>query len=145
MDIIHVAFLNIIQLRLYALHISCKIINIKHHAEHIVLFIPIRLFFPFFVQSFQIFAAFLIKSFHLIAQFCKHGTVVVQFHIQPAQLIKMPFKPFLINFLYSVRLHVLFLLQKYYVRILCIWNLYAAAKPSAVLQATLHWVFMLRP
>ena len=42
------------------------------------------------------------------------------------------FKPFLINFLCSVRLHVLFLLQKYYVRILCIWNLYAASEGEKV-------------
>ena len=50
MDIIHIALLYIIQPGLHAFHIPCKIVDIKHHPKHIVLFIPVLMFFPLFIQ-----------------------------------------------------------------------------------------------
>ena len=41
--VIHVAFLNIIKSGLDALHVSCKIVYVKHHSQHIVLFVPAAL------------------------------------------------------------------------------------------------------
>ena len=46
MNIIHIVFLKIPQPFFHTLHIPCKVINVKHHAQHIVLLIPVRLLLP---------------------------------------------------------------------------------------------------
>ena len=45
MNVIHIAFFNIVQMLLHALHISSEIVNVKHHSQHVVLFVPIWLGF----------------------------------------------------------------------------------------------------
>ena len=93
MNIIHITFLNIIQLRLHALHIAGKIINIEHHAQHVVGLIPARMLLPLRVLLLQIQVAFLIEAVEIVAQLRKHRTVVIKLHVKPFQLIKMTAEP----------------------------------------------------
>ena len=50
MNVIDMTFFQIVEFRRHAFHIAGKIINIEHHAEHIVLFIPVRAFLPLAVR-----------------------------------------------------------------------------------------------
>ena len=87
MDIIDIALFDIIQLRLHTFHISCKIVNVKHHAQQVVLLIPVPVRLALRVKCPQRPVPLRIKFMQAFAQLRKHGIVVVQLHIQPAQLV----------------------------------------------------------
>ncbi len=77
MNIVHVTLLNIIKLRLHTFHIAGKIVDIKHHAQHVVLLIPFFVFFPVCIQLFQFVISFHIELIHLVTQFRKHGIILI--------------------------------------------------------------------
>ena len=66
-DVIHIALLDIIQFGLHTFHITGKIVNVEHHAQHIVLLIPVFVFFSVCIQLFQCVISFQIKLIHLLA------------------------------------------------------------------------------
>ena len=72
MNIIHIALLNIIQPRLHAFHISRKVVNIEHHAQHVILLIPVRICRPCQIQCFEFLIPLHIETSQIIAQLCKH-------------------------------------------------------------------------
>ena len=93
MDIVDIAFLDIVKFRLHALHIAGKIVDIEHHTQHLIRFIPLRVFLPFQILGLQIPVPFLIKTMKIVTQFRKHRAVVIKLHIQPFQFIKMMAEP----------------------------------------------------
>ena len=96
MYIVYTTFLQIIKPRFHALQIACKIIHIEHHAHHVILFIPFRISLPLTVQSLQSLPALFIETMHLLTQFLKHPVVLINFRVQPFQLISVLCKTVLV-------------------------------------------------
>ena len=89
MHIVHITRFQIIKLLFHAPDRAGKIVDIEHHAQHIVPFIPVRMLFPLFIRLLQRFAPLCVIPAHLIAQLSKHGAVVIKLRIKPFQLLKM--------------------------------------------------------
>ena len=96
MYIVYTTFLQIIKPRFHALQIACKIIHIENHAHHVILFIPFRISLPLTVQSLQSLPALFIETMHLLTQFLKHPVVLINFRVQPFQLISVLCKTVLV-------------------------------------------------
>ena len=77
MDVIYITLFEILKLRFHALHIPGKIIDVEHHAQHIILLIPVRTCLPVLVDFLQIIVTLLIETVKIVAQLCKHGAVAV--------------------------------------------------------------------
>ena len=77
MDIIHIALLKILKLRFNALHIAGEIINIEHHSQHIILFIPVRTFLSLAVPLLQVVITRFIETIQVIAQLGEHRAIPV--------------------------------------------------------------------
>ena len=89
MQTVHVAFLKIWKLGRNSLDVAGKIINVEHHAQHILLAEPVRIFFSFEVAVFESAAACCKIPVHLIAELCKHVVIVIELCVQPAKLVVM--------------------------------------------------------
>ena len=74
---VYITRLQIIQFFLYALQISCKIIKIEHHAQHIVFLKPVRIFLSLFIPVFQTCLSRLIIFIHLRSQLSEHFLISV--------------------------------------------------------------------
>ena len=92
MDIVHIALFQIRQFLLDALDIAGKIIDIHHHAQHIALPVPFSRRLAVCIQLFQLFISLIIILLHLVAEFREHIVVSIQFHVQPSQLVVVPFQ-----------------------------------------------------
>ena len=90
MQAVHVAFLKIWKLGRNSLDVAGKIVNIEHHAKHILLLKPFWCLQLFSVTFFQFRPSLFVKGLHLAAKLCKHGTIVIKLHIKPSQFIQMP-------------------------------------------------------
>ena len=66
MNIIYIIFFQIIQFAFNTFHISGKIINVKHHSQHVIFLIPLGIFFSFLIKFLQCFCTVLIESLHLV-------------------------------------------------------------------------------
>ena len=93
MNVVDATLFYIIQLLLHALHIACKIVDVEHHAHHVILLVPVRAFLSARIRCTQVGISLHVEAFHIVAQLCKHGAVAIKLHIQPAQLLKVPVKP----------------------------------------------------
>ena len=49
-NVVYIVLFQIINFAFHTLHVSGKIINIKHHAKHIIFFVPIRISFTLFIK-----------------------------------------------------------------------------------------------
>ncbi len=94
MNVIYITFLQIIKLLLNPLHISRKIVNIKHHSEHVVVLVPVRVGFSLTVKLFQILFSLFIKTVQIITKLSKHRIIFIELNIKPFQLVQMSLKPF---------------------------------------------------
>ncbi len=92
MNVVDVTAFDIGQFFLHALQIPRKIVNVEHHAEHIVALVPVGPLLPLPILLFQITGPLLVEIVKSVAQFRKHGTIIVELHIQPSQLIQMSVK-----------------------------------------------------
>ena len=93
MNVIDTTLFYIVELLLHTLHIACKIVDVEHHAHHVILLVPIRAFLSARIRCTQVGISLHVEAFHIVAQLCKHGAVAIKLHIQPAQLLKVPVKP----------------------------------------------------
>ena len=93
MNVVDATLFYIVELLLHTFHIACKIVDVEHHAHHVILLVPVRAFLSARVRCTQVGISLHVEAFHIVAQLCKHGAVAVKLHIQPAQLLKMPVKP----------------------------------------------------
>ena len=89
MQAVHVAFLKIWKLGRNSLDVAGKIVNIEHHAKHILLAEPVRIFFSFQVAVFERAAACCKILVHLVAELCKHIVIVIKLCVQPSKLVVM--------------------------------------------------------
>ena len=89
MKTINVAFFQIRNLFFYTLHISRKIIYIKHHAKHIFPVIPAGFLLSFCISFFQFATPLSVILIHLGTQFREHIIVLIKFHVKPPELIMM--------------------------------------------------------
>ena len=89
MQAVHVAFLKIWKLGRNSLDVAGKIVNVEHHAQHILLAEPVWIFFSFQVAVFERAAACCKILVHLIAELCKHIVIVIKLCVQPAKLVVM--------------------------------------------------------
>ena len=89
MQAVHVAFLKIWKLGRNSLDVAGKIVNIEHHAKHILLAEPVRIFFSFQVAVFESAAACCKILVHLVAELCKHIVIVIKLCVQPSKLVVM--------------------------------------------------------
>ena len=89
MKTVHVAFLKIWKLGRNSLDVAGKIVNIEHHAKHILLAEPVRIFFSFKVAVFESAAACCKILIHLVAELCKHIVIVIKLCVQPSKLVVM--------------------------------------------------------
>ena len=79
-------FRNIIK----EIYVPGKIVDVQHHAGEAVGAVPLRVGLPLRVPLLQGFRALLGKGVKLFAQLGKHGVVMVQLQVQPAQLVQVP-------------------------------------------------------
>ena len=77
MNTIHVAGSQIGKFFLNPLQVSGKVINIQHHAQHIIFLKPLRFLLTLFIPSFQRLSALLVILIHVRTQFRKHRIVPV--------------------------------------------------------------------
>ena len=89
MQAVHVAFLKIWKLGRNSLDVAGKIVNVEHHAQHILLAEPVRIIFSFEVAVFESTAACCKILVHLVAELCKHVIIVIKLCVQPAKLVVM--------------------------------------------------------
>ena len=89
MQAVHVAFLKIWKLGRNSLDVAGKIVNIEHHAKHILLAEPVRIFFSFQVAVFERASACCKILVHLVAELCKHIVIVIKLCVQPSKLVVM--------------------------------------------------------
>ena len=89
MQAVYVAFLKIWKLGRNSLDVAGKIVNIEHHAKHILLAEPVRIFFSFQVAVFERAAACCKILVHLVAELCKHIVIVIKLCVQPSKLVVM--------------------------------------------------------
>ena len=94
MNVVDTTLFYIVELLLHTLHIACKIVDVEHHAHHVILLVPVRAFLSARIRCTQVGISLHVEAFHIVAQLCKHGAVAIKLHIQPAQLLKMPVNPF---------------------------------------------------
>ena len=67
-----------------------KVVNVQHHPRQAAGFVPSGIGLPFQVPLFQGGGTAGGKLAQAAAQFGKHGIIVIQFHVQPAQLVQVP-------------------------------------------------------
>ena len=84
---------QIIQLFFHALQILCKIVNIQHHAQHVIFLVPGGILLSCPVSFLKGLAAPSIIFIHFITQFRKHICILVQLHIKPFQFVQMLLHP----------------------------------------------------
>ena len=87
MDIVDIALLDVVELGFHTFDIAGKIVDIEHHTQHIVGFVPFRILLPLKVHGFQIFISFHIEPVKIITKLSVHGIIAVHFHVKPAELI----------------------------------------------------------
>ena len=87
MQTVYIAFLKIWKFGRNTFDVACKIVNVEHHAKHIFLAEPVRIFFSFQVTVFKSTAACCKILVHLIAELCKHIVIVIKLCVQPAKLV----------------------------------------------------------
>ena len=92
-DVVHIAFLDVIQPGLHALHVPGKIVDVEHHPQHVIAAVPSRVRLPGMIQFFQPGLPLQVKVPHVLQQFREHGVVPVQFHVKPAQLVVVLLQP----------------------------------------------------
>ena len=68
---------------------AAEVVHIQHHPQQVVPLVPVRIGLPGGVPGFQGGGAGFGIAVHLPAQRIEHRAVVVQFHVQPAQLVAM--------------------------------------------------------
>ena len=86
-DAVDPCLLQIVQLAAHPVQIAGEVVDVEHHAQQIAVFVPLRLGFPGGIPFLEGGRAHLGETVHLVAQLGKHGPVVIQFHVQPAQLV----------------------------------------------------------
>ena len=89
MQTVYITFLKIWKLGRNSLDVAGKIVNIEHHAKHILLAEPVRIFFSFQVAVFERAAACCKILVHLVAELCKHIVIVIKLCVQPSKLVVM--------------------------------------------------------
>ena len=89
MQVVYVACFQVRQLFLHTLQIAGKSVDIQHHAKHILLAEPVRIFFSFQVAVFERAAACCKILVHLVAELCKHIVIVIKLCVQPSKLVVM--------------------------------------------------------
>ena len=65
-NIVHIIFFQIIQLAFHAFHISGKIVNIKHHTQHVIFLVPFRVCLSLLIKCFQRILTLLVEGLHLV-------------------------------------------------------------------------------
>ena len=86
-DAVDPGLLQVVQLAADTLEVAGEVVDVQHHAQQIPVLVPFGLCFPGRIPGLEGGAAHLCEAVHLVAQFGEHGAVVIQFHIQPAQLV----------------------------------------------------------
>ena len=89
MQTVYITLLKIWKLGRNSLDVAGKIVNVEHHAQHILLAEPVRIIFSFEVAVFESTAACCKILVHLVAELCKHVIIVIKLCVQPAKLVVM--------------------------------------------------------
>ena len=97
MNIIDMAGFQIGEFLLHTFQITGKIVNVKHHAEHIIPAKPTGIFLPLFIPCLKLSFPLFIKPVKVRTQLRKHGIIMIQLHIKPSQLVVMFREPLLKN------------------------------------------------
>ena len=101
MQIVNIAFLNIIQFGFQIGKSTGKCIDIHHHTGKIIALVPCRIFFAFQIRFFQSIATHvveLLEYFQKIVQVhCDIWIVLIQFTVEPFQFVEMAGKTLTVN------------------------------------------------
>ena len=101
MQIINIAFLNIIQFGFQIGKSTGKCIDIHHHTGKIIALVPCRIFFTFQIRFFQCITTHvveLLEYFQKIVQVhCDIWIVLIQFTVEPFQFVEMAGKTLTVN------------------------------------------------
>ena len=89
MKTVYVAFFQIWKFGRNSFNVAGKVVNVEHHAKHILLAEPVRIFFSFQVTVFESAAACCKIPVHLVTELCKHIVIVIKLCVQPAKLVVM--------------------------------------------------------
>ena len=93
-QIVDAAFLDVIQMALHALEVSCEAVGVHEHTEHIIALVPVGRRLARLVPLLEKRASLLVILIHHLTEVVKSLLIIViEFAVQPLHLIVVPGQP----------------------------------------------------